>query len=187
MSLNREQFWHLYVNANSLSELAIVALGRDWEASGETTAAAPPPTDEQARVADEQLQARLAAQYASADWSALDGLDWDLIGGALRGPRPPSLPSPQPSDPPDMAAGLEQAYARERTLRRHADAAFDLADRAALAAALARLPAELPALTARLPAEALSRWLQAYQAGTPALGTIVASIRALARAVEQRA
>jgi hypothetical protein len=172
MSLDRDQFWHLYVNANSLSELAIVELGREWETTSGAAPAAAPLTDEQLPATEEQVQARLASQYASADWSALEGLDWDVIGGAL-----------QPPQAHAIAARLERAYTPEANLRRQADAAFDRADRAALAAALAVLPPGLPALTARLPADQISRWLDVYRAGTPALGTIVATIRALTLAV----
>ena len=186
MSVEREQFWHLYVNANSLSELALRALSGEIEAM---TRDAPPPP----QLSEDEIAARLAHDYQTLDLSALDGLDWNPYaegGAAVAAPESPPQPSaalPGKASATDFAAYLDDAYAHEEQLRQRVDAAYDLADRAAIASLLGRLPADLPPLTTRLAADDLSRWLAVYRADSVPLGALVTSVRALVIAVETRA
>jgi len=177
MSIDREEFWHLLVNTNSLAELAVAEFARELAAS--PPAASPP------ALSESELAARLAEDFRTLDLSALDGLDWDPFASV-----PHRAPADTPLDAPpdaaldgsqgvDLAAYLEAAYVHEERLRRAVDAAFERADPAAIAALLGRLPAELPPLTRRLAPADMARWIAAYRADTPPLGELVAKARAL--------
>lgn len=180
--LSRAQFWHLYVNANSLSELAILRLADDIEAEPQ---AQPPPT------ADE-IEVRLAEQFKHMDVAALDGLNWDFFGAGPDAARPEGTPVPRESEfalvssegpagegGVDLDLYLDRAYAYEAALSAQVDLAYAQVDAAALAALLERLPASGASLTTRLPGVEMGRWLDRYRAGDAALSQLVTKIRAL--------
>ncbi len=178
--MDREQFWHLYVNTNSLAELAIVELGRELDAAGCAGAAALP-------LSEEEIAARLAAQSRKLDFSALDGLDWDPLGATADGLSDPSRVAPQPmwetpgdsecNDPADIDAYLNRVYAQEEILRPRVDAVFARIDMLAAQSHLARLPAAPARLTTRLTGEQLAHWLAVYRAGDPGLENLVTALR----------
>ena len=183
--MDREQFWHLYVNTNSLAELAILELGRELDAAGSAGLPALP-------LSDEQIAAQLAEQSKNLDLSALDGLDWDPLGAMADGLAGLGRVAPEPmlenpadfewNEPADIDAYLNRAYAQEEILRPRVDAAFARIDLQATRSQLTRLPAVAARLTTRLTGEQLARWLAVYRAGDPGLDFLVTTLRAASSA-----
>jgi hypothetical protein len=181
--VDREQFWHLYVNANSLAELAIVELGRELDAAG---SGRPPARS----LSDAEMAARLAEQSKTLDLSALDGLDWDPLGTMANCLSRPVHVAPEPipetpasferDEPADFDAYLNRAYDQEENLRLRVDAAFARIDLRDSQSQLTSLPTELAPLTTRLTGEQLAGWLVAYRAGDPGLGLLVTTLCAAA-------
>jgi len=73
--LDREQFYFLYVNVNSLAELGVQQAAMEVLRAIESE---PPPAP--VNFTDEEIAARLQADFESMDLSALDGIDFNFFG-----------------------------------------------------------------------------------------------------------
>jgi hypothetical protein len=190
-TLDRTRFEHLYLNANSIAEIAF------QRALDAAAAPRPEPTPEQ-RVATEAFAQQLAnPDPATFDWSALQGvygfdgpLDADPAAPAdADAPRPASLPSfeavvgfddDEDLDAPiDIARYLERVDAARPALQSRIDDCFARADLAAPEAALASLPADRPSLLSALAPGAFEQWLALYESHDDGMQAAVLGIRRL--------
>ena len=174
--MDRTQFSYLLLHANALPMLAMQQVLSEIDGAPAAQPAAEPTEAEraereaQARIdlddladrieADPQLQALTHFDFGVQPLSEEEALrlkQQALEEDAATEAAMADL-DPMPDGPLDLDAFLARAYARPLPAAR-VDAAFARADRAALAAAIARLPADLPPLTAPLDGASLARWV----------------------------
>ena len=190
-TVDRTRFEHLYLNANSIAEIAFLrALDKASSRPSE-------PTPEQ-RAAAEALAHQLDnPDPATFDWSALQGI-YGFDGPLDATPTTPvEATPPQPARPPsfdemvgydddeDLDAPLDIARylqrveeARPAQQPRIADCVAR-ADIAALEAALASLPADRPSLASPLAPDAFEQWLELYESHHDGMQAAVMGIRRL--------
>jgi hypothetical protein len=179
--MDRTQFFYLLLHANALPMLAMQQVMREIE---DTLVAHPAEVPTEAQRAEREARAAIDLEdladriEADPELSAVAHFDFAVPAlseeEALRLRRHALEEDaaaeaamadldPMPDGPLDLGAFLARAYARPLPAVR-VDAAFVRADRAALAAAIAQLPADLPPLTAPLDSVGLARWLALFRA-----------------------
>jgi len=190
-SLDRARFEHLYLNANSIAEIAFLrALDK--------AAASPPELTPEQRAAAEAFAGELNnPDPATFDWSALEGVygfdgpldaapvDTPPSAAALE-PRRPGFDEmigidddEDPDAPIDIARYLARVEAARPSLQPRIDDCFARVDLAALEAALATLPADRPPLASALTPDAFTRWLELYESHHEGMEAAVLRIRQL--------
>jgi hypothetical protein len=179
--VDRNSFYYLYVNTNSVAELALQLLAEQILAQ---------PQSDTPSLTAEELNARVAANFEGIDLAALEGVNFDFSRlplaasadpqAAVEAPPPVEL-SAEAAAARESAIGryLSGAYAHEETLRQRMDEYYQQSDLPALEAALAGLPAQLPPLTRALSAQQMSDWLLVYENGNAALDEVVVQMRQL--------
>jgi hypothetical protein len=182
--MDAEKFFHLYVNINSLSELAL----HEIVSQGNPDSTAPVEIIEMS--GDEAT-----IETAEMDLSALDGLE-EMVEAEHERMRSavveivetsedesdirPVDPSNADDGPVDLEQYMAKAYEFENVIRPRATRHFEKhVDRPALEALLRALPKGLPPLTAQLTGEQMRRWLDTYLLPDETLAELVTSIRAL--------
>ena len=190
-TVDRARFEHLYLNANSIAEIAFLrALDKAASRPSE-------PTPEQ-RAAAEALAHQLNnPDPATFDWSALQGVygfDGPLDASPATAaeaapPEPTRLPSfdelvdlddDEDLDAPiDIARYLERVEEARPALQSRIDGCFARADIAALESALATLPADRPSLASPLTPDAFTQWLELYESHHDGMQAAVMGIRQL--------
>lgn len=178
--MERRSFYFLYVNVNSLAELALQQLAA-------TILAQPPQPDPLENLSDAEREARMLASFENMDLSALDGLGVSSPGEAADVEAfLPQLSMDSMSEPPDESDApldveryLVRAYSYEEQLRGRIDDSYGRADLPGMAAALLQLPNHLSPLTAQLSAAQMEEWLALYAQGNEALGDLTIQIRRL--------
>lgn len=176
--MERHSFYFLYVNVNSLAELALQQLAA--KIISET-----PEADPIENLSDEERDARVLASFANMDLSALDG-----VGVSSDAEMPESLfeehPAPSIGDSLagsdeelDVERYLARAYSYEVQLRERIDDCYRRADLAEMDAALLQLPQHLPPLTSQLSATQMEEWLALYAQDNEVLGNLTIQIRRL--------
>ena len=178
--MDRSSFYYLYVNANSLAELALQLLSEQILAQPEPDA--PPLTQA-------EIDARVQANFAGIDLTAFENGSFDFSRLPTLAADPEAtieIPPPRELTAEEAAARessiaryVQGAYAHEAALRHRLDEYYQRTDLPALDAALAQLPVDLPPLTRALSALEMSRWLTAYETGNEALDTVVVQMRQL--------
>jgi hypothetical protein len=178
--MDRIRFSYLLLHANALPMLAMQQVMSEIEGTlaaqpvVEPTEAGRAEREARARIdlddladrieADPQLQALAHFDFAVPPLSEQEALrlkQQALEEDAATEAEMADLDS-LPDGPLDLDAFLARAYARPLPAAR-VDSAFARADHAALAAAIARLPADLPPLTAPLDGASLARWLALFR------------------------
>lgn len=178
--MERQSFYFLYVNLNSLAELALQQLAA-------TILAQTPAVDSLENLSEAERDARVLASFENIDLSALDGLG---LADTTEPVDVAELPSellmhpvgeqPDESDAElDVERYLARAYSYEEQLRERIDDCYRRADLPGLDAALLQLPKHLPALTARLSAARMEEWLALYAQGNEVLDDLTIKIRRL--------
>jgi hypothetical protein len=178
--MDRQSFYFLYVNLNSLAELALQQL------AAKILAQTPQPGPLE-HLSDEERDARVLASFENIDLSALDGLGVaNTTEDAHLDELPPELPAESMSEPPtegdeelDVERYLARAYSYEEQLRGRIDDCYGRADLSGMEAALLQLPDHLSALTGQLSAAQMEEWLALYEQGHAALGDLTIQIRRL--------
>lgn len=178
--MDRQSFYFLYVNLNSLAELALQQL------AAKILAQTPEPSPLE-DLSDAEHDARVLASFENIDLSSLDGL------GVASAPEDahldellPELPAQPMSEPLaesdeelDVERYLARAYSYEEQLRGRIDACYGRADLPGMNAALLQLPHRLSPLTVRLSAAQMEAWLALYAQGHEALGDLTIQVRRL--------
>lgn len=193
-TLDRGRFERLYLNANSIAEIALMrALDKVASRPAERS-------PEQRAVADAFVHDLNNPDPATFDWSALQGV-YGFDGPLDAAPQEPisaTLTAPPVSPrqpgfdemvgfdddedldaPIDIARYLQRVDEARPALQSRIDECFARADVAALEAALATLPADEPALTSRPTPDAFERWLVLYEDHHEGLQAAVLGIRQL--------
>lgn len=167
--MDRQQFYFLYANLNSIAELGL----REAVIDALAEPVAEPAVE---NLSQDELDARVLAGFDNLDFSALDAVTSD--GEPLVREEGALLPG-DVSEPFELELYLVNAYAAEQRMRERVDEHYRRVDALALTAGLARLPANLPALTTALAASDMERWVEFYRSGDPTLRDLVLQIRAL--------
>lgn len=187
--LDRPHFEHLYLNANSIAEIALLrALDKAASAPAERT-------PEQRAATEAFLHDLNHPDPANFDWSALQGVYG--FDGPLDAPSPDAA-TPLPAAhrpgfdemvgfdddedldaPVDIARYLQRVDAARPTLQTRIDDCFARADLAALEAALATLPGDRPSLASALAPDAFETWLELYESHHDGMQAAVLGIRRL--------
>ena len=178
--MERQNFYFLYVNVNSLAELALQQLATKILAHT-------PESGLVENLSDEERDARMLASFENIDLSALDGLGVsDTTDIADIEEFLPPLPTHSMSEPLtesdaelDVERYLVRAYSYEEQLRERIDDCYRRADLSAMDTALLQLPNHLPPLTAQLSAAQMEQWLALYAQGNEVLGDLTIRIRRL--------
>jgi hypothetical protein len=199
--MERQGFYYLYVNLNSLAELGFKLAAA--KVFAELPAAAPAE-----ELTQEEIDARVAASFENLDLSALDGLgvaspdeapldlealsrqadqelaELEKMMSAARlspgGEAPDDEQSGDDSDGEiDIDRYMARAYSYEEQLRERIDGHYQRADLTALNAALAQLPTHLSSLTEPMSAEDIREWLKLYDDGHEVLTDLTIHIRQL--------
>jgi hypothetical protein len=190
-TVDRTRFEHLYLNANSIAEIAFLrALDK---ASTRPSEATP-----EQRAAAEALAHQLNnPDPATFDWSALQGV-YGFDGPLDAVPETP-VESAQPETvrvpsfdemvgvddeedldaPIDIARYLERVEEARPALQSRIEDCFARADIAALESALATLPADRPSLASPLTPDAFTQWLELYESHHDGMQAAVMGIRQL--------
>lgn len=182
--MDRQAFEHLYLHANSIATLGFLrGMARMMSA--------PPPSETSPEMAEfvagiEQQQ----QNPESFDWSVYDGIDEEV--DALRRQQEAALAANLPffnqvvdmvdesdvgGQMPDVGRFLARTLAARETLAPRIDDSLAKVDGAALATALATLPANLAPLTGELSAQQLERWIELYEANHAGLQQAVEETR----------
>jgi hypothetical protein len=167
--MDRQQFYFLYANLNSIAELGL----REALIDALAEPVAEPAVE---NLSQDELDARVLAGFDNLDFSALDAVTSD--GEPLVREEGALLPG-DVSEPFELERYLVNAYAAEERVRERVDEHYRRVDVLALTAALAQLPANLPALTTPLAAGDMARWVEFYRNGDPTLRDLVLQIRRL--------
>lgn len=167
--MDRQQFYFLYANLNSIAELGL----REAVIDALAEPVAEPAVE---NLSQDELDARVLAGFDNLDFAALDAVTSD--GEPLVREEGALLPG-DVSEPFELELYLVNAYAAEQRMRERVDEHYRRVDALALTAGLARLPANLPALTTPLAASDMERWVEFYRSGDPTLRDLVLQIRAL--------
>jgi hypothetical protein len=178
--MDRQSFYFLYVNLNSLAELALQQLAAKILTQT-------PQSDPLENLSDEEREARVLASFENIDLSALDGLGVpSATEAADLDELPPELPAQMTGEPPtgsdeelDVERYLARAYSYEERLRGRIDDCYGRADLPGMDAALLQLPDHLSPLTAQLSAAQMEEWLALYEEGHETLGDLTIRIRRL--------
>jgi hypothetical protein len=181
--MDRTQFSYLLLHANALPMLAMQQVMSEIEDTLAAQPAQPAEVPTEAQRAEREAQAATDLEdladriEADLELAAIDRFDFAVPAlseeEALRlkqraleedaaAEAAMADLDPMPDGSLDLGAFLARAYARPLPAAR-VDAAFARADRAALAAAIALLPADLPPLTAALDSAGLARWLALFR------------------------
>jgi hypothetical protein len=194
-TLDRARFEHLYLNANSIAEIAFL---RALDAAA--SAPVPEPTPEQRAAAEALAKEINNPDPANFNWAALEGIYG--FDGPLDAAPPPGAADVQASEPVppnkptfdeivgwdedadidaplDIPRYLERVEEARPSLQARVSDCFARADIAALEAALATLPADAPPLTSALAPDAFMRWLGLYESHHEGLQAAVLGIRRL--------
>jgi hypothetical protein len=190
-TLDRTRFEHLYLNANSIAEIALL------RALDKAAAPRPEPTPEQRAASQAFAHALNNPDPATFDWSALQGvygfdgpLDAAPAAAGTPGSAPPSrltgfdevvgFDDDEGLDAPvDVGRYLQRVDAARPQLQSRIDDCFARADIAALESAIATLPGDHPPLTAALTPDAFTRWLELYESHHDGVQATVLGIRRL--------
>ena len=184
--MERRDFYFLYVNLNSLADLALWQLAAKLLAQPTEVESQNPLSQES--LSQDECDARILASFENLDFSALDGLDLSSIttepGGVEAPPLEPSAlaTSEQPNEGNeeiDVERYLARAYSHEEQLRERIDSHYLRADRPAMQAALLQLPSRLRALTGPLTTADVLDWLTLYDAGNTVLIDLTTEMRRL--------
>jgi hypothetical protein len=178
--MDRQSFYFLYVNLNSLAELALQQLAANILAQT-------PQPGPQENLSDEERDARVLASFENIDLSALDGLGVaSAADDAHLDELLPELSAQSMSELPvegdaalDVERYLARAYSYEEQLRGRIDDCYGRADLFAVQSALLQLPGHLAPLTVQLSAAQMEEWLALYGQGHEALGDLTIQIRRL--------
>jgi hypothetical protein len=188
--MNRQAFWFLYANVNSIAELAFKLLAAKIlsEPVQETSE---PVESPYAHLSDEELQAQIMADFEKLnasppqEWSAPDESADEPVELSEETTEDVVLPPLSESEDAeadeeiDIEKYLSRAYSHEEELRERVDAHFKRADLGAIESALAQLPDSLPSLTGPLTATDIAEWLNLYDQEHPALNDLTLRIRQL--------
>lgn len=190
-TVDRARFEHLYLNANSIAEIAFLrALDKASTRPSETTP--------EQRAAAEALAHQLNnPDPATFDWSALQGV-YGFDGPLDAAPETPvesaqagtvrvpsfdemvGLADDEDLDAPiDVARYLERVEEARPALQSRIEDCFARADIAALESALATLPADRPSLASPLTPDAFTQWLELYESHHDGMQAAVMGIRQL--------
>jgi len=191
-TVDRARFEHLYLNANSIAEIAFL------RALDKAAARPSEPTPEQRAAAQALAQQLNNPDPATFDWSALQGVyGFDGPPAATpadAGHAPPTEPARPPSfdemvgfddddedldAPIDIARYLQHVEEARPALQPRIDDCFARADIAALEAALASLPADRPSLASALTPDVFAQWLELYESHHDGMQAAVMGIRRL--------
>lgn len=178
--MQRERFYFLYVNLNSLAELGLRQMAEQMLAQPVETG----PIEE---LTEEEREARMLASFENMDLSALDGI------GVATGDEPtdfaafPVEPSafslddmPADSDEEfNIETYMTRAYGFADQLQSRIDYCYRHADLSAMDVALLQLPERLRPLTAKLSAADMDEWLALYHEGDQVLGDLATEMRRL--------
>lgn len=177
--MERQDFYFLYVNLNSLAELALQQLAAKILAQT-------PQVGDLENLSDEERDARVLASFENMDLSALDGLgvasdepvDIDESALAMSADSM-SEPAAESGEPLDVERYMARAYSYEEQLRGRIDDCRRRADLPAMDTALRQLPSHLRPLTSRLSAADMEHWLTLYADGNEALSDLTIQMRRL--------
>jgi len=184
--MDRREFYFLYVNLNSLADLAL------WQLAAKLLAQ-PSEVESQAPLSQENLSqderdARILASFENLDFSALDDLNLSSITTEADGVEAPPLEPAVPATSEQAIEGAEEidverylarAYSHEEQLRERIDSHYLRADLPAMKAALLQLPSGLRMLTGPLSATDVVDWLALYDAGNTVLIDLTTEMRRL--------
>ena len=176
--MERQDFYFLYVNLNSLAELALQQLAAKILAQT-------PEAGDLENLSDEERDARVLASFENMDLSALDGLGVasdepvDIDESALALSTDSMSESAASDEPLDVERYMVRAYSYEEQLRGRIDDCRRRADLPAMDAALRQLPNHLRPLTGRLSAADMEHWLTLYADGNEALSDLTIRMRRL--------
>lgn len=190
-TVDRARFEHLYLNANSIAEIAFLrALDKASSRPSDTTP--------EQRAAAEALAHQLNnPDPATFDWSALQGVygfDGPLDAAPATPveaapPEPARMPSfdelvgladdEELDAPIDIARYLARVEEARPALQSRIEDCFARADIAALESALATLPADRPSLASPLTPDAFTQWLELYESHHDGMQAAVMGIRRL--------
>jgi hypothetical protein len=182
--MNVDEFYHLYVNVNSLSELALHEIVS--QQNPDSTA----PVEIIEMAGDEAT-----IETGEMDLSALEGLDElveherermqaavvEVVGTSEDDSDIRPVESGEGEDGPvDLEQYMAKAYDYESAIKPRAARHYERnVDRRAIEALLAALPRGLPPITGRLTGAQMRRWLDTYLLPDETLAELVTSVRAL--------
>ena len=182
--MDRNSFYYLFVNSNSIAELAMQLMAERVMAQ---------PLEPEEPMTQEEYEAQMAARFKDVDLAALQNEDGDFDVSRYFAAQAasnneadvPHEPPPLPELTPEQEAAREvsigtylaTAYVQEASLLEAVAQCYQQLDLPALAAAVAQLPADLPPMTEALSAPAMARWLRLYEADDEAVNEVVLQFR----------
>jgi hypothetical protein len=172
--MERQSFYFLYVNLNSLTELALKQLTAEALAQMPSPEAGP-----RENLSPEERDARVMAGFENLDLSALDGLDFSGAVDEPAGIEAPGEQAPESGESLDIDRYMARAYSYEERLRPRVDDHYRRADLTSMDATLAQLPDRLSPLTGPLSAVDMGQWLTLYKEGNEALTDLAVQMRQL--------
>jgi hypothetical protein len=187
--MDRETFYYLYVNLNSLVDLGLQRRAAQLLASMPEDSAPLP------ELTPEEAEAQMMKSFENMDMSALDQV-WEKLGSTpldleqmerdavadqSRESTTESLPEPVVGDDglPDLDIYLQRAYAYEDVLRERLDRLFAKADLVAMSQQVAQLGDTLSPLTKRLDGAQMAAWLDRYDGDDAVLTGLATEMRRL--------
>lgn len=176
--MERQGFYFLYVNLNSLAELALQQLAAKILAQT-------PEAGVLENLTDEERDARVLASFENMDLSALDGLGVSSDESVIEespfelSTDPTNEPVIESDEPLDIERYMARAYSYEEQLRGRIDDCHRRADLSAMDTALRQLPDHLRPLTGQLSAADMEDWLGLYADGNEALTDLTIQMRRL--------
>ena len=179
--ITKQAFHYIYVNANSLTELALRTLPSDLDSL----------LDDLEPIEDSDLDFDLETNLEDLNFAAMDGLDFydSEVDTTIVVPEviPPKKSctntlekeKPEQESEFDIEVYMSNVYSLEEQLIERVDSAYNKIDHEQIKLLFNLLPPELPALDKKLSGEKMNLWLEQYNNDVESITNLLIAIRQL--------
>ena len=181
--ITRQAFHYIYVNANSLTELALRTLPSDLDSLLDDL--------EPIENSDLAIELDLETNLEDLNFAAMDGLEFYDPEIDITIAEPVAIPptksftnnleaqTPEQESEFDIETYMTNVYSLEEQLIERVDSAYNRIDHTQIKLLLNLLPSELPAIDGKLNGEKMTLWLEQYADDVESITNLLIAIRQL--------
>jgi len=181
--ITRQAFHYIYVNANSLTELALRNLSSDLDSLLDNL--------EPIESAELELEFEVETNLEDLNFAAMDGLEFYDSEIDTNITEPVAIPptknftnnleteTPEQESEFNIETYMTNVYSLEEQLIERVDSAYNRIDHEQIKLLLHLLPSELPAIDGKLNGEKMTLWLEQYSNDVESITNLLVAIRQL--------
>ena len=179
--INRRAFHYIYINANSLTELALRNLSSDLDSL----------LDDLEPIDNADMAFEIETNLEDLNFAAMDGLEFYDSEIATNIPEPVSTPPtkdftnsiqtnmPEQVGDFDIEIYMTNVYSLEEQLSERIDDAYNRIEHDQIKLLLNQLPPELPLIDKKMSGENMTLWLEQYSNNVESITNLLVAIRQL--------